>query len=97
MKFNVKIKAPVYVEIKEAFDYYENEQIELGHKLLNAIENALDDIKINPFGYQVKYSVYRTKLVKPFPYILIFEVINYEIIIYQFFCSRKNPIKKYKK
>ena len=97
MKYDLIIKEPVNNEIKEAFDYYETKQEKLGFSLLNSIEEALNELKSNPLGYQIKYSLYRTKLVRPFPYILIYEIIGKDVIIYQFFNAKKAPLKRFKK
>ena len=97
MKYALIIKEPVNKEITEVFDYYEEQQVGLGYSLLDAIEEALYELKSNPLGCQVKYSIYRTKLVRPFPYVLIYEIIGKEIIIFQFFNARKLPVKRFKK
>ena len=97
MKYDLIIKEPVNNEIKEAFDYYEQKQETLGYSLLDSIEQAIRQLKSNPLGYQVKYSVYRTKLVRPFPYVLVYEIIEKNIIIYQFFNAKKEQVKRFKK
>ncbi|MBK7309625.1 MAG: type II toxin-antitoxin system RelE/ParE family toxin [Sphingobacteriaceae bacterium] len=96
MKYILVIKEPVNIEITEAFEYYEKTQIGLGIKLLEAIDEALKSIKLNPVGFQIKYKVYRTRSTKPFPYVLIYEVNGKEIIVYQFFCTKKDPRKKFR-
>lgn len=97
MIYKLIIKDPVNKEITEAFDYYEEKQDKLGYSLLDAIQESLRELKLNPLGYQIKYSAYRTKLVRPFPYVLIYEIIGKEIVIYQFFNVKKSPVKQFKK
>jgi hypothetical protein len=97
MTYHLIIKEPVDIEITEASYYYENEQALLSYKLLDAIEMALEDIKLNPLGYQIRYGTYRIKLVNPFPYIFIYEVIGKDVIVYQFINARKEPIRRFKK
>jgi len=69
----------------------------VGYKLLDAIKEGLKNIKSNPFAYQIKYGVYRTKLIPPFPYVLVYEIIEKDVVVYQFFAAKKNPTKRYKK
>jgi len=97
MKYHLNYQEQVYDEIEEAYEYYEKEQKGLGLKLLEAIEQAEHDIQINPLGYQIKHDNYRTRATWPFPYVLVYEVIGKEIIIYQFFCSIQDPTKRFKK
>jgi hypothetical protein len=97
MKYHLEVKDPVNIEIAEAFKYYENEQALLGYRLLDTIEIALSEILANPLGYQIRYDVYRTKLVSPFPYHIIYEVIGNDVVVYQFIGAREEPKKRFKK
>lgn len=64
---------------------------------MDAIEVSLDSIQKNPLGYQLRNNYFRSKMVYPFPYCLVFEVIETEVIVYQFFNSKQNPSKFIKK
>jgi ParE toxin of type II toxin-antitoxin system, parDE len=97
MKYHLNVKEPVNDEITEVFKYYENEQVLLGYKLLDAIEIALKEITTNPLAYQIRYDVYRTKLVRPFPYHIIYEVIGRDVVVYQFLGAKEEPVKRFKK
>lgn len=95
--FTIIIKEQAKVNLENAAIYYNEQRDGLGYDFLEAVETALHDISLNPSGYQIKYDVFRTKLIKPFPYLLIFELLNNEIIIYQCFAAKDNPAKKHKK
>jgi hypothetical protein len=41
--------------------------------------------------------VYRTKLVSPFPYHIIYEVIGKDVVVYQFLGAKQEPTKRFKK
>ncbi len=97
MIYHIKYQESVYDEIEEVVEYYEKEQKGLGLRLLDAIGQAEQDILMNPLGYQIKYQNYRTRVTWPFPYMLVYEVIGTEIIVYQFFCNLKDPKRKFKK
>jgi ParE toxin of type II toxin-antitoxin system, parDE len=97
MKYHLDLKDPVNDEIVDAFKYYENEQTLLGYRLLDTIEIALAEILINPLACQIRCDVYRTKLVSPFPYHIIYEVNGKDVIVYQFLGARKEPAKRFKK
>ncbi len=97
MKYQLRYQEKVYTEIENAWLYYESKQIGLGDNLLESIAKTEYNLKINPLGYQIKYQNYRTIIVWPFPYVLVYEVIEYEIIIYQFFMSTQDIAKRFKK
>ncbi len=97
MKYRLIINDPVNDEIVAAFKYYENEQELLGYRLLDTIEIVFAEITVNPLAYQIRYDVYRTKLVSPFPFHIIYEVIGNDVVVYQFLGARQEPIKRFKK
>ena len=97
MAYRIEVKDRAKTEIEEAFTYYEDQRSGLGYEFWEALETALHEMKSHPLGYQIKYEVYRTKVIKPFPYLLIFELIEKNIIIYQCFGGKDNPSKKHKK
>ena len=95
--YSLVVKELAKNEIVNIASNYEDIQENLGYKFSEAVEIALRDIKINPLGYQIKYQAYRTKIIKPFPCIFIFEVIKHEVVVYQCFFGKDNPLKLYKK
>jgi hypothetical protein len=96
MKYRLIIKEQAKSEIEDVVIYYNEQREDLGFEFWDAVEIALQDIGANPLGYQIKYDVYRTKLIKPFPYLLIFELIGKDIVVYQCFGGKEDPSKKYK-
>ena len=97
MKYKLVVKETAKAEIVEVAYQYEKIQENLGYKFSDAIDIALQDITVNPLGYQIKYDNYRTKVVKPFPYLLIFEVIKKEVIVYQCFVGKDDPARLVRK
>ena len=74
MIYNLIIKEQAKLDFDNIAIYYNSQRKDLGFEFWDAIEIALHDITSNPLGYQIKHDVYRTKLTKPFPYLLIFEL-----------------------
>ena len=62
MKYKLVVKETAKAEIVEIAYQYENIQENLGYKFSDAIDIALQDITVNPLGYQIKYDNYRTKV-----------------------------------
>jgi hypothetical protein len=97
MKYFLHYQEQVYEEIEQAWRYYEAKQSGLGDKLIEAVLRAERDILLSPLGYQIKYENYRTRIASPFPYVLVYQVIEKEIIIYQFFLSVQDTAKRFRK
>lgn len=85
MTYNIQVKHEVYLKILKAYLYYEDEQNGLVEKLMSQIEKYLELIKKNPFLFQLKASGFREAFIQRFPYFIVSEVFNDEVIVYTFF------------
>lgn len=73
IKFTLKVLPLAINDIQDIYDWYENKQTGLGEKFLQVLEEAFDELKINPF-YQVRYQNVRCRLMNRFPYMIHFSV-----------------------
>lgn len=96
MTFKLVIKEKAKLEIIEAFLYYEGKQSGLGDYFLDHLDSYFKWIKNYPFHFSEKRAPFREAVVKRFPYIIIFEVMGSEVIVYSIFNSWQNPSKKVK-
>ena len=71
--FKIRIEERALDDIQQGFDYYEQVQNGLGVRFNNAIFQAFDTLRRNPY-YQVRYDKFRCLLVKRFPYMIHYEV-----------------------
>lgn len=95
MKYQLQILEEVYKEIDEAGDYYFLQQPGLEMKLFKDWEQAVQDILESPEGFQKQRKNFRQILLKNFPYIIVYEILDSYIIIYRFINAKKHPIKRY--
>lgn len=96
MKFSIEIKESAKKGAIDAFLYYESQQKHLGERFLDKMELVLNDISKHPKLYPEKYKSFRQALIKPFPYLIIFEMTDQSIIVYKVVFAKKNPGKLYK-
>jgi hypothetical protein len=68
----------------------------LGGKLLNCIDEAVEQICNAPYAYASKYRNTREKKINKFSYQIIYTVENKIIYIHAFFACKADPQKKYK-
>jgi plasmid stabilization system protein ParE len=68
-------------DMAEAFDWYENRRIGLGHEFLGEVRARLAHIEENPLHYTVVYRDARNALVRRFPYkvLYLFEANKVEV------------------
>lgn len=96
MKYSLEIKESARKGAVEAFLYYEDQKITLGDRFLDKMELLLNDISKHPKLYPEKYKQFRQALIKPFPYLIIFELVDARIVVYKVIYAKKQPHKFYK-
>lgn len=96
MKYSLEIKESARKGVVEAFLYYENQQTNLGDRFLDKMELLLNNIAKQPKLYSEKYKQFRQALVKPFPYLIIFEIIEGIVVVHKVIYAKRNPSKLYK-
>jgi plasmid stabilization system protein ParE len=79
-------------DIKEAKEWYNQQQKGLGKRLVADVKTVVNDIKLNPFYASIKYQNIRTASCKTFPYAVHYELneslkLIYIVAIFHF--SRK--------
>ncbi len=79
MKFNFLDIAQI--ELDDSFQYHEFQQQDLGYRFLKEIKNALGRISFYPSGWQKITKNTRRCLVKNFPYCVIYQIKNDDILI----------------
>ena len=94
MVYKIEIRPFAALEIIEAFDWYETQQVGLGLKFLAEIELFYSTLLVNPYVYSYYEKPVRQGLLKKFPYQVVYEIFDEKIIIYAVFMTKQNPSKK---
>ncbi len=72
--YQILAEPAVDADIEAAFEWYENEEPELGLEFLNELREAYLRIAAGPLKYQELRSTIRRALTKRFPYAVYFSV-----------------------
>jgi len=91
VKYSLTIRKEAESDINNAFDYYENKRIGLGHDFLLCVEEALSKIERNPLHYKNIYKELRRIAVYRFPYPIFYLVQSQSIIVTAVFHARQDP------
>ena len=94
MVYKIKIRPFAALEIIEAFDWYELQQQGLGLKFLADLEVFYLTLLVNPNIYSYYEKPVRQGLLKKFPYQVVYENFDEDIVIYSVFMAKQNPSKK---
>ena len=87
LKYTGRSKA----DVEMAFAWYEKQKRGLGFEFLDCVENGLESILENPKKYQLKYSSFRSCIIRRFPFSIFYTIEHSEIIVHSVFDDRQDP------
>jgi plasmid stabilization system protein ParE len=96
MNYVLEFRPEVREELDDVYNWYENQQLELGEDFLNCIDNMLDLIRQMPESYPVVYRDVRRAVVKRFPYAIYYRIVSSRVIVTAVFHGRRDS-KAWKK
>lgn len=82
---------------KEAYEWYDEQQPGLGDLFLQELESCYDKLESWPIIYSKIKKNYRQLVLHTFPYVIVFEIIKKEVVVYSIFHTSRNPRKKFRK
>ncbi len=95
MVFKIKILPLAENEIDASIEFYESRSKGLGKHFLTYLRSYLKVLKTNPELFEIKRQPgYRERTLVKFPFVIIYEIIGNEIIIYSVFHTSRNPERK---
>ena len=87
----VRFLTPAEIEMLESAVYYETQARELGENFIDIIEEAVVDIAENPQAWPEIDQAIRRRLVRRFPYSILYTVHEQEIIIVAVMHQKQKP------
>ena len=89
----VRFLTPASIELIEAMEYYEGQRLGLGYEFQSEVETAVDKIKEFPNAWTLVSNRTRRILLKRFPFGLLYQVRNDEIIVAAVMDLRRDPTR----
>ena len=96
MKYQLVLTNRSLSDIEKARAWYNKQQTGLGTKFSDAVFKGIEVVHNNPEGNEVKYRFTREKLIKKFPYLIIYSVEENIIFILRVFHCKQSPKKKHR-
>ena len=94
MKYNLSLSPNAEVDLLDSALWYESRQIGLGEKFTKKVEAYLSRIQNNPLHYPLKNGKLREAYIQKFPFVIIYEIVENEILVFAVFNTHQNPTKK---
>ncbi len=94
--YKLGFKERVSHMVDDAYSWYEEQSIGLGEEFLEELETCYNKVLKNPELYGFIENGFRHIKLKRFPYIVIYEIIEQELLIYAVFHNKRNPRNRIK-
>jgi plasmid stabilization system protein ParE len=95
--YHLIIKPHAIEMAQKAYQWYEKQRVGLGDLFLSEVENCYDRIESSPLLYAKINKNFRQIILRTFPYVIVFEILNDDVVIYAVFHTSRNPRRKFKK
>lgn len=95
MVFNITVLPLAEKEIDESVEFYESRSKGLGKQFLIYLKSYLKVLSRNPELFEIKKQPsYRELTLVKFPFVIIYEIIQNEVIIHSVFHTSRNSQRK---
>ena len=93
MEYRLAIKSLATIEALEAYDYYEGKNSS-GENFFTELDNCYSRILDQPLAFGYSNPPYREAKVNRFLYVVIYEVKEFDVIVYSVFNTYQDPSRK---
>ena len=101
MSFTVIVKQEAHQDTIEAYNYYEEKQSGLGEMFLETLRHRYHELAEHPTYYSYidedTLKVLRDVRLEKFPYVVVYEIIDKEVIVYAVHNTYKHSRNKLRK
>ncbi len=94
MEYNILVFPRAEKEISQAVFWYESQQKHVGRKLIKSINDSFLRIRKNPYLFPISKINFRKVPLDGFPYLIIYQVVDNQILIQSLFNTYQDPVKK---
>ena len=74
MPFKVFYASEVYEDLQNAIDFYNSRRKGLGTQFYKTVKNQISHIKLNAYGFQLRYDDVRCMPLNKFPYTIHYKI-----------------------
>ena len=101
MPFTVIVKEEAHQDTIEAYNYYEEKSAGLGEMFLEALQQRYRELSEAPTFYSFinedQMKVLRDVKLEKFPFVVVYEIIENEVVVYAVHNTYKHPGNKLRK
>ena len=95
--YKIIVLEQAVLELENACKYYNDQILGLGFEFEKEVYSILELIKDNPLLFPIKFAHIHEAVVRRFPFVITYEIIEKQIIVSAIFHVKRNPRKKIKR
>ena len=78
-------------DLENAETWYESQQLGLGTRFSKCVTTKFTEIQSVPHHFPIQFDAVRIAVLKPFPYLILFEVDNVRVTVLAVYHSHRDP------
>ena len=95
--YSLIIKPRAILMTKDDYDWYEIQKTGLGEEFLDELEGVYHKLESHPEYFSKVKKNFRQIALKRFPFVIVYEIIKTEVVVFAVFHTSKNPKGKFLK
>ncbi len=94
--YSLIIKPRAILMTKDAYDWYEEQKLGLGEEFLDELDGIYNKLSSHPEYFGKVKKNFRQAALKRFPFVIVYEIIKAEVVVFAVFHTSRNPKFKLK-
>ena len=94
MVYRLLIRPLAANEIIDASDWYNEQKEGLGTEFIAELDSFFNNLLNNPFAYSYFEKPVRQGKIDRFPYLIVYEIFDDQIVVYSVFMAKRSPSRK---
>ncbi|MDP3433967.1 MAG: type II toxin-antitoxin system RelE/ParE family toxin [Bacteroidota bacterium] len=90
-KFSIEISDEAEIDFDKSYEYYFEDSPKVADAFFRRINVSFENIKQNPFTFPVAYKNVRKYVMKKFPFVIYYQIVNSIIKVIAIFHTSRNP------
>ncbi|MBD1211381.1 MAG: type II toxin-antitoxin system RelE/ParE family toxin [Dolichospermum sp.] len=91
MTYKIFITPEAELDLEDAYNWYEQHTVGLGSEFIRVVDASFSTIQRNPFACPIVHEQVRKKLIRKFPYGLLYIITDETISIVGCFHVKRDP------
>jgi plasmid stabilization system protein ParE len=91
-QYKIELSDEAEADFDNSYEYYANQSIKLADSFYHYINDCLLQIGRNPIAYQTIFKEIRKFVVKKFPFVVYYQIIEMKVRVIAIFHNSRNPI-----